>query len=340
MNRKQFPKMNIIHCSQDNSSCSCCRPECCCHCCPPPMPPCSCLIGPTGPTGATGATGPTGPTGATGATGPTGPTGATGATGPTGPTGATGATGPTGPTGATGATGPTGPTGATGATGPTGPTGATGATGPTGPTGATGATGPTGPTGPAGDAGTQGNAATVRIGTVTTGDPGTQAAVTNSGTNQDAVFDFAIPRGDPGTTPPATFLNAYSTPPQPGTSGSPLIFDRNGAMNGTAITHAQNSPDVVIGETGCYSVSFHGTISPASDSQFPMSVSLYLQQNGTTVPGTGVRHNFQISTDTSNLSFTQIINADTVPAKLNVITEGGSILYDSISITVNKIGDL
>ena len=38
--------------------------------------------------------------------------------------------------------------------------------------------------------------ATIDIGTVTTGDPGTDVAVTNSGVGKDAVFNFAIPRGD------------------------------------------------------------------------------------------------------------------------------------------------
>ena len=80
--------------------------------------------------------------------------------------------GPTGPTGPTGpSSGITGPTGATGATGPTGATGATGVTGPTGATGATGATGPTGPRGD--DA----EAPTFEIGSVTTGEPGSQASV-------------------------------------------------------------------------------------------------------------------------------------------------------------------
>ena len=39
-------------------------------------------------------------------------------------------------------------------------------------------------------------AATVEVGTVTTGEPGTQASVTNSGTKNAAVLDFTIPRGD------------------------------------------------------------------------------------------------------------------------------------------------
>ena len=56
--------------------------------------------------------------------------------------------------------GPTGPRGATGATG------SVGATGPQGTAGTDGATGPTGP------------APTLAIGTVTTGDPGTDASVT------------------------------------------------------------------------------------------------------------------------------------------------------------------
>lgn len=42
--------------------------------------------------------------------------------------------------------------------------------------------------------------ASVTVGSTTTGDPGSSASVTNSGTTQDAVFDFTIPRGDKGDT--------------------------------------------------------------------------------------------------------------------------------------------
>ena len=101
--------------------------------------------------------------------------------------------GPTGPRGATGPTGPGGgPTGATGATGPTGATGATGATGPTGPTGPTGGTGPTGPTG------LDGATPTLEIGTVTTGDPGTEAIATITGTAPNYILNLTIPQGPTG----------------------------------------------------------------------------------------------------------------------------------------------
>ena len=48
--------------------------------------------------------------------------------------------------------------------------------------------------------GKEGKAATISIGNVTTGNSGTNASVINTGTSNAAVFDFTIPKGDPGTT--------------------------------------------------------------------------------------------------------------------------------------------
>ena len=175
---------------------------------------------------------------------------------------------------------------------------------------------------------------------MTTGDPDTEAQVTNSGTNQAAILDFVIPKGETGSTPDPEFLTAYSTPAQSGTSGSSLLFDRNAATNGTSITHAQNSADVVIQQPGYYSVSFHGTVSPGANATFPLSILLYLTQNGSTVSGTGARYNFQSATEAANLAFTQIIEADTAPTTLNVVGSGGDFLYSDSTITVNKLGDL
>ena len=46
--------------------------------------------------------------------------------------------------------------------------------------------------------GLDGKAATIEIGTVTTGNPGTNASVVNVGTENAAVLNFTIPRGNPG----------------------------------------------------------------------------------------------------------------------------------------------
>jgi len=132
---------------------------------------------------------PRGITGATGAEGPTGPQG------PQGLQGAQGDAGPQGPQGATGATGATGPAGPTGATGPQGPQGEQGEQGDTGPAGATGPQGPQGDTGAQGPAGA---AATITVGSVTTGSAGSNVVVTNSGSSSAAIFNFTIPKGDQG----------------------------------------------------------------------------------------------------------------------------------------------
>jgi hypothetical protein len=74
-------------------------------------------------------------------------------------------------------------------------------TSPGGPQGTVGSIGPTGPQGPIGNTGSQGipgNAATVAVGTTTTGAAGSNAAVTNSGSSAAAVFNFTVPQGIQG----------------------------------------------------------------------------------------------------------------------------------------------
>ena len=58
----------------------------------------------------------------------------------------------------------------------------------------------------------QGQPASVSIGTVTTGDPGTNAVVSNSGTSGDVILDFTIPRGDKGQA--LSIRGSYATEEQ------------------------------------------------------------------------------------------------------------------------------
>ena len=57
--------------------------------------------------------------------------------------------------------------------------------------------------------GDTGDAATVKVGTTTTLPPGSEASVSNSGDEHNAVFNFALPHGDKGETG-ATFTPAVS----------------------------------------------------------------------------------------------------------------------------------
>ena len=128
------------------------------------------------------------------------------------------------PQGAAGATGPQGPAGPAGAAGATGPQGQPGATGSQGPQGQPGATGPQGP---AGATGAAGSAATIGIGTTTTGAPGSSASVSNSGTSSAAVFSFVIPEGQPGAT------GAQGPQGQPGATGAQGPQGQPGATGAT-----------------------------------------------------------------------------------------------------------
>lgn len=76
--------------------------------------------------------------------------------------------------------------------------GATGLQGPQGIQGIQGPKGDPGEKGADGADGVQGLAATVHVGDVTTGEPGTPAVVENTGSPQDAVFAFTIPQGAKG----------------------------------------------------------------------------------------------------------------------------------------------
>lgn len=113
------------------------------------------------------------------------------------------------------------------------PRGATGQTGPQGPAGADGKDGENGVGVPAGGTtgqvlakksgtdydtewidqtggGGEGGTVTVEVGTTTTGEPGSNASVENSGTSQNVVLNFTIPRGEQGE---------QGVPGQPGEQG-------------------------------------------------------------------------------------------------------------------------
>lgn len=72
--------------------------------------------------------------------------------------------------------------------------------------------------------GDPGEAATIQVGTVTASDPGSNPQVNNSGTEQDAVFDFVFPRGDPGSM-------WYQGDRITGTSTSGTVFSGSGIAN-------------------------------------------------------------------------------------------------------------
>ena len=88
-----------------------------------------------------------------------------------------------------------GDTGDRGLTGPQGIQGETGAKGDKGDKGDTGERGLTGPRGLDGEPGVAGRSSTIQIGSVVSGET---PMITNTGTENDAIFNFTLPKGDKG----------------------------------------------------------------------------------------------------------------------------------------------
>lgn len=175
---------------------------------------------------------------------------------------------------------------------------------------------------------------------MTTGDPGTDAQVTNSGTPQNAILDFTIPKGDTGSAAPVSLLSTYSTPAQSGTDGGPLVFDQNGLSYGTDVSHTAGSSTVTINQPGVYNVAFHGSFSPVSGANFPQNVGASLQQNGSVVPGATSQYIFHTSAQTAALSFSTPVAVSSAPAQLQVVGDGGNYLYSTIGLSVQRLGDI
>ena len=315
-----------------------------------------------GDTGDTGPQGPQGPKGDTGSTGPQGPKGDTGATGPQGPVGPKGDTGqqgeqgPKGDKGDTGAsatitvgTTTTGPAGSNanvvnsgtssaaildftipqGAKGDKGDKGDTGEQGPQGDQGPQGSQGPKGDTGATGPTGPAGSAATITVGTTTTGNPGTNASVTNSGTSSAAVFNFTIPRGNTGATGPqgpdgdaATITVGTVTTGAPGTSATVVNSGTSSAavLDFTIPRGDKGESGSGAGDMLAADYDPNGTVQNAGgivdyvDSVMPTvnDATLTIQQNGTTV-----------DTFTANASSNVTANI-TVPTKTSDLANDGS----------------
>ena len=84
--------------------------------------------------------------------------------------------------------------------------------------------------------GTPGTNATVTVGDVTTGAPGSAATVTNSGTASDAVLDFSIPEGDAGDP---------GTPGTNGTDGDDGVVQAVVAGTGVTVDDADPANPII-----------------------------------------------------------------------------------------------
>ena len=147
--------------------------------------------------------------------------------------------------------------------------------------------------------GTDGVSATITVGEVTTGAAGSQASVTNSGTENAAVLDFTIPKGADGASG-VTDVTAGTPTEQDGYTVTPVTFNfeqgnsktvnvqaKNGAgagaqqnaiINRTASVNTadENSPDFVENSGDLWVKRFLGY-----QTEVALSATLFLSASGT-----------------------------------------------------------
>lgn len=200
--------------------------------------------------------------------------------------------------------------------GPPGPQGPKGDKGDPGPQGEPGEQGKDGSPGAKGDPGA---AATVKVGTVTTGEPGTDAIVTNSGTESAAVLDFTIPRGETGAgggTEPETIT-------WDGETSGLVSADVNGYLYYKVSDYVPKIKDLIGGTVSC---SDGGKKVIAADDVTYVNVG----DNG-----------FSVGTSNIDLMFfvvykdNAVINAFDFPQK-GVYFEKGTAFVSALSFTVTN----
>ena len=323
-----------------NPNCGCCPP-------PPPMPTC-CFQGPPGVTGAVGATGATGATGMA-ATVQVGTT-TTGAPGTNASVTNTGTESnavlnfviPAGATGANGADGADG----TAATVQVGTT-TTGAPGTNASVTNTGTESnavlnfviPAGATGANGATGADGTAATVQVGTTTTGAPGTSASVTNTGTESNAVLNFVIPAGATGASAAESrpsVLAVQDTTEQALTENTPVSFAVNLLQSGTDLTHAAGSNQITVETPGIYQAAFTAEVSPTGTATLPLTISLSLEQ-GTTILETSST-TMTTAEQSNTLAWNIPFSVTAAPEVLQILSDGTDVILNRATLTINKIG--
>ena len=200
---------------------------------------------------------------------------------------------------------------------------------------------PAGATGANGADGADGTAATVQVGTTTTGAPGTNASVTNTGTESNAVLNFVIPAGATGangaTGTAATVQVGTTTTGAPGTEASVTNTgtESNAVLNfvipagATGASAAESRPSVL---------AVQDTTEQALTENTPVSFAVNLLQSGTDL--THAAGSNQITVETPGIyqaAFTAEVSPTgtaTLPLTISLSLEQGTTILETSSTTM------
>ena len=198
--------------------------------------------------------------------------------------------------------------------------------------------GPTGPTGPQGPA-------SIAVGVTTTTDPGTNASVTNVGTNDNVILNFNIPRGETGPIGPQGIPGTEGptgpTGPQ-GLQGLQGIQGPTGPTGPTAIeTYGRKyntSTDNISLETNIAQNIPLGNNGPTSNITTVTQNTLTITENGVYL----VEYGFSGSSSTNatlTVEVNQNANAISGTSIVKTVTANNNTDFNSSTINSFAVGD-
>lgn len=201
--------------------------------------------------------------------------------------------------------------------------------------------GPTGPTGPTGPAGPQGPAS-IAVGVTTTTDPGTNASVTNVGTDDNVILNFNIPRGETGPIGPQGIPGTEGPTGPTGPQGLQGLQGIQGPTGPTAIeTYGRKyntSTDNISLETNIAQNIPLGNNGPTNNITTATQNTLTITENGVYL----VEYGFSGSSSTNatlTVEVNQNANAISGTSIVKTVTANNNTDFNSSTINSFAVGD-
>lgn len=195
--------------------------------------------------------------------------------------------------------------------------------------------GPTGPTGPQGPA-------SIAVGVTTTTDPGTNASVTNVGTNDNVILNFNIPRGETGPIGPQGIPGTEGPTGPTGPQGLQGIQGPTGPTGPTAIeTYGRKyntSTDNISLETNIAQNIPLGNNGPTNNITTATQNTLTITENGVYL----VEYGFSGSSSTNatlTVEVNQNANAISGTSIVKTVTANNNTDFNSSTINSFAVGD-
>ena len=154
----------------------------------------------------------------------------------------------------------------------------------------------------------------------------------NTGTDENAVFDFYIPRGNTQ----GEILVTFNEDEQISASKGALVFGVNSLGMGEGIFHEENTSDIEINKAGIYRIAFHCRGGVNTGTTLPETVNLRLYINGSAVEGAVTGHTFYSVCENASFGFNTVFSAEDC-STVQIVTDKGGYSFRNVMVSLLKV---